>query len=1250
MKVSSKLFMNTTITVVFLAIVGGIGFYYINHVANISLLLAELEAKPVLKINNLETTAWERWLVLIEHSSISDYELMQQLETKITELDQQIKVKLVEIDNIYSQNEEEASEHIQTLNDFKISWQQFQQIAEQILALSQDFTKEDALNLIVKDGKTTYEKAINHLRSLIEQHSDNMTILNEHASQARWEATTMIQILVGLLILSSIIIASFIIRQILKQVGGEPDKIARITKQVAAGNLNIEFKSDNTTGIYADIQIMVHDLKTVIADIIQVSQGLTSDELNVMPTARYQGDFIEIKQALSKAAIELSNVTVQKNAQNWLKTGQANLNEIIRGEQDIAVLTRNIIDFLCEYVDAQIGLFYLLQDDIEQPYLQVISGYAYIANNERSNKCLIGEGLVGQVALKKKTLYFQQTAAECPNIIRSGLSNVVPRHILLLPCLYENSIKAVLEIGFAKKPSDIKRDFLEQVLLNIGIVVNTASSRSKMHQLLQQSQQQSEELQTQQDKLQKSNEELQSQSEELQAQQEELRQSNEALEERTKDLKRQKTEVQDKNQALETSKIEMEKAQVAISLKAEELEIASKYKSEFLANMSHELRTPLNSLLILSQLLAENNNNNLDAKQVKYAKTINSAGNDLLTLINDILDLSKVEAGKMEVQWEDVLLSNFLTSIEQKFTPIANDKGVQFYLNIADDVPKILLTDGQRIKQIINNLLSNAFKFTSEGDVKILVQRPLEIPASISKLQLIETISISVIDSGIGIPKDKQQSVFEAFQQADGSTSRRYGGTGLGLSISRQLARLLGGDLVVSSGENKGSVFTLYLPNKSSNSAKSVPKTIQAVIQSEPPLLTEKYQSPKEVLHSDDRNELSTTDTTILIIEDDRKFSNIIIGLAQNKGFKCLLAEDGLAGLELAEEYKPDAIILDIGLPKLDGLTLMRKLKDKSATRHIPVHFMSAADQSVDAKKMGAIGYLVKPINIEKLTEAFKKIETFISKIVKTVLIVADNEPNQHKIMDLVSDENLKLELSITSEDACNKLLATTYDCVILDMDLEQGYGGKLLEKMQRESVQPCKIPIIVYANRDLTVEEETLLLHCSGEIPIKSVTSPENLVDETTLFLHQIEANLPSDKRKMLHMVHDKKNILKHKKVLVVDDDERNIFALATILENNEVEVICGINGKEGLELLKQHDDIAIILMDIMMPEMDGYETISEIRKQHEYHNLPIIALTAKAMKDDKIKCIEAGANDYLTKPVDTDKLLSLMRVWLYR
>ena len=630
-------------------------------------------------------------------------------------------------------------------------------------------------------------------------------------------------------------------------------------------------------------------LNKVIEDIVQVSQGLAEGK-QIIARAKYQGDFIQIKTALETASSKLMQETNQNNAQNWIKTGQAQLNEKISGEQEFIKLTRNIIAFLTTYVEAEVGLFYLLNNYT----LNLTASYAYTANSNVPNKFAIGEGLVGYVALEKKVLLRNHAANEHNNIIQSGLATAVPINVILLPFLYDDEVKGIIEIGKSKELSDIQQTFLETIMPNIGVTINTANSRSQMQELLEQSQQQAEKLQSQQEKLQTSNEELQSQSEELQSQQEELRESNEALENRTQNLEQQKVAIQDKNLSLETTKLEMEKAQTAIALKAEELELASKYKSEFLANMSHELRTPLNSLLILSQLLAENKNGNLDGKQVEYAKTINSAGDDLLTLINDILDLSKVEAGKVEVQLENVSLNNLLTSIKQKFTPIANDKGVQFNLTITDDIHPILTTDSQCIKQIINNLLSNALKFTSKGEVKLTVQHPIELPANVDKLELAKTIAINVTDSGIGIPKDKQQSIFEAFQQADGSTSHKYGGTGLGLSISRQLARLLGGELTLVSEPDKGSTFTLYLPEIHDNSIQqidistpeihddSVPQ--ENIKSSSPtPLLKKEYCSPEDVLSSDNRDNLSADDTTILIIEDDRKFSNIITQVATYK-------------------------------------------------------------------------------------------------------------------------------------------------------------------------------------------------------------------------------------------------------------------------------------------------------------------------------------------------------------------------------
>ncbi|MDM8568222.1 response regulator [Thiotrichales bacterium HSG1] len=967
-----------------------------------------------------------------------------------------------------------------------------------------------------------------------------------------------------------------------------------------------------------------------------------------------------IVRTLSKFLTQITEATTKNQQEDWLKTGQAQLNEKTSGEQDINKLAKNIISFLTTYVEAQVGLFYLVK---QEDKLQIIATYAYTMNENTPSEFNFGESLVGQTALERKVIAVTQTQAECPLIIRSGLTGALPKHILLLPFLYENELKGIIEIGSAIELKEIHRNFLEQIMPNVGIAVNTADSRTKMQALLEQSQQQSEELQLKQKEMQQTNEELQSQSEELQSQseelqtqQEELKQTNEVLEERTRGLEQQRTETQEKNRILEINRVEMEKAQTemekaqtAIVLKAEELELASKYKSEFLANMSHELRTPLNSLLILAQLLADNKPGTLNEKQIEYAKTINSAGKDLLTLINDILDLSKVEAGKIEVQWENVSLANLLTTIERKFQPIAENKELEFTTTIDVDVNPILRTDGQRLKQIINNLLSNSFKFTSEGSIKIAVQHPTVVPTNIGgqQLELNKTITISVIDTGVGIPKDKQQAIFEAFQQADGSTSRKYGGTGLGLSISRQLARLLGGELTLTS-DNKGSIFTLYLPESASTSATKIIEEPLLIKESNPSAkLPENL--PKLEPIPDDRNDLKPGDKFILFIEDDRKFSKILTDLSNEKGFKHLLAEDGITGVQLADQYKPSAIILDIGLPELNGWSVMERLKDNPKTRHIPVHFMSANDQSMDAKKMGAIGYLLKPVSMEKLTDAFKQIEQFLTRTMKNLLIVTDIELHRHKIIELVNEEDIKIQQETTVKSAFQNLHTVTYDCIILDIDIEQGSGGKLLEMMNLDRTH-CQVPIVVYADRDLTTEEETLLMRCSDSIPIKSVSSPERLLDEATLFLHQIEEKLPDDKRNMLHMVHDKEAILKNKKVLIVDDDVRNVYALATVLEENQMETVCAVNGNEGLQLLEENGDTAIVLMDIMMPEMDGYKAMQEIRKHPKYHKLPIIALTAKAMKDDKSKCIEAGANDYLAKPVDADKLMSLMRVWLYR
>ena len=1245
MQVRSKLLVNTIIIIICLGSVGGIGFYYTHHVAQMSLLLSELEATPVLKINTLEATVWERWLTLTEHSGISDYEVMQKLEIEMAKLDKQIKAHIITIDDIYILDTEEAAEHIQTFNNFKKNWQLFQQIAERILVLSQEFTKEDALHLIVGDGKKAYNKAIANLNNLVEQHRIHMNMLRDNALQARWEAAIMIALFTFFIGLFALIVITRFTQKLLTPLFLVNSRL-KLLAQGQEVKENIEYQGDDEI---AEIVLSSTQLKNNMEETISQANAVANGDYDRSIKIRSEED--KLGQALHDMTDVLQKMTSNNTTQNWLKTGQTQLHEQMGGDLTLVDLAHNVISFLTLYVEGQVGICYLVEkfsDGFNQKIkLKQIASYAYTRRKNMGDEFEFSEGLVEKAAKSQKTIAFS---------FDTQISEEMPQHIFIIPFLYENNVTGVLVLCSTQSLTQIQQTFIEQVITGIGVTFNSVESRTKMQDLLQQTQIQAKELteqkeilQNQTEELQHQKEELQSQSEEMQAQQEELRQTNEILEERTHGLEQQRVAVQEKNRDLEINRIEMEKTQTAIVLKAEELELASKYKSEFLANMSHELRTPLNSLLILAQLLADNKPDTLTDKQIEYAKTINSAGKDLLTLINDILDLSKVEAGKIEINWEELLLTDLLTSISQKFLPIAEDKKLQFTTNIDTNIAPTLKTDEQRLKQIINNLLSNAFKFTSDGSITITVQHPTEIPISIidKQLELNNTITISVIDTGIGIPKGKQQSIFEAFQQADGSTSRRYGGTGLGLSISRQLARLLGGELTLTS-DNKGSIFTLYLPD-----TKIVTESKPALVE-EPLLegLPTKFKPdflPKLQPIPDNRDDLQPEDKSLLIIEDDRKFSKILMELAIEKGFKCLLAEDGITGVELAEQYKPSAIILDVGLPELNGWSVMERLKDNPEIRHIPVHFMSAADQSIDAKKMGAIGYLLKPVSMEKLTDAFKQIEQFLIRTVKNLLLVTNIELHEHEIVELVNEDSINIKHETTVQTAFQNLQTVSYDCIILDIDIENGSGSELLEMMHQEKTH-CQTPIIVYTDRDLTTEEETLLMRCSDEIPIKTVSSPERLLDETILFLHQIEEKLPNDKRDMLHMVHDKETILKHKKVLIVDDDVRNIYALATVLEEYDMEVICSVNGQEGLKKLQENENIAIILMDIMMPEMDGYTAMQEIRKQSKHSKLPIIALTAKAMKDDKAKCIEAGANDYLAKPVDADKLMSLMRVWLYR
>jgi CheY-like chemotaxis protein/signal transduction histidine kinase len=826
---------------------------------------------------------------------------------------------------------------------------------------------------------------------------------------------------------------------------------------------------------------------------------------------------------------------------------------------------------------------------------------------------------------------------------------------------------AVVEIASFSRFTTVQQAFLEQLSESIGVVLNTIIANMRTEELLEQSQTltqelqaQSEELQAQQEELQQTNKELEEQaaslkaSEELlQTQQEELQQTNEELEEKAQLLEEQNRRIEIKNR-------EIELARAALEEKAEQLALSSRYKSEFLANMSHELRTPLNSLLILAKLLSENPDDNLTEKQIEFAQTIYSAGSDLLDLINDILDLSKVEAGRMDINLGDVRIGDIREYVERSFRPVADDKGLEFAIEVhGANVPPTIQTDEQRLQQVLKNLLSNAFKFTDSGSVKLRVEVAEDRQFASEALARAHTvIAFSVVDTGIGIADDKLRLIFEAFQQADGTTSRRYGGTGLGLSISREIARLLGGEIHVESAVGRGSTFTLFLPASFqaheqailTGPREEVPLFVRegdGVSLRERPALDPSVLLPPEV--KDDRDEIQEGDRVVLIIEDDAELAKTELEVARDRGFKGIVALRGDSGLALAHEYKPDAIILDMKLPVMDGWTVLDNLKHHPETRHIPVHIVSGADGRQNALKAGAVAFLEKPISREGLSEAFGEIETFIARDVKNLLVVEDDEQQRQALVELIGGgEDVQVTAVGSSEEALEALERTRFDCMVLDLKLPEMGGFELLERLKADA-RFSAIPVIVYTGKELTRREETKLKKFSDAIVVKDASSPERLLDETSLFLHRVERKLPQEKRRMLEQLHSADDVFRGKKILIVDDDVRNVFALTSVLEASGMDVLYAENGRDGIDTLREHPEVDLVLMDIMMPEMDGYETIRAIRDDEQFRQLPIISLTAKAMKGDREKSIAVGASDYITKPVDTDQLLSLMRVWLY-
>ncbi len=926
------------------------------------------------------------------------------------------------------------------------------------------------------------------------------------------------------------------------------------------------------------------------------------------------------------------NEVLQEQA--WLRTGQTELAAHTSGQLGLPQLGRHVLDFLADRLDVAVATLYVVDEDGS---LRRTAVYGFNDQGIKDKQVFkLGEGLVGETAREKKLKHVRQVPDNYLSVT-SSLGSGAPLELVLAPVNNEGVVNGVIELGFTHPVSARAKEWLNLIATNIGTSLEAALYRQRLQNVLEETQQLNEELEVQQEELRTANEELGEQSRVLEQSQAHLEEQKAALERSNEQLAVQALSLDQKNMAIVQAHAQLE-------ARAEELQRASRYKSEFLANMSHELRTPLNSSLILSKLLSDNSSGNLTAEQVTFAQTIYSAGNDLLTLINDILDISKVEAGKLELTPEAVPFDELLSSMKMLFGAQAQQKKLALNISVAPNAPPSLVSDRQRLEQILKNLLSNAIKFTDTGTVSLHVSTDAA-----------GQVRFQVQDTGIGIADDQQQKVFDAFHQADGTTSRRYGGTGLGLSISRDLAALLGGSIELASTPGQGSTFTLVLPAVMPERAVEAATVPAAAPQAPAKIAAAPKAAPaaKPVplpTFQDDRNSAppgKTGQRSVLVIEDEPSFAGILFDLAHEMQYRCLVAHGADEGLRLAQEFLPDAILLDMGLPDRPGLLVLQQLKENPLTRHIPVHIVSGNDQMQEAMQLGAIGYATKPRTRDQLKEVFRKLESKFTQKMKRILLVEDDERQRESVVHLISDDDVEITAVALGEQAPELLKKQIFDCMIIDLKLPDIQGNELLERMEHEEL--CSFPpVIVYTGRNLSREEEADLMKYSRSIIIKGARSPERLLDEVTLFLHKVESELSSERQGMLQQVRSRERVFEGRKILLVDDDVRNIFALTNALEQKGVVVEIGRNGFEAISKLNSVDDIDLVLMDVMMPGMDGLEATRLIRADGRYNKLPIIAITAKAMKNDQEECLQAGASDYLAKPIDLDRLYSLLRVWM--
>jgi signal transduction histidine kinase/CheY-like chemotaxis protein/HAMP domain-containing protein len=994
---------------------------------------------------------------------------------------------------------------------------------------------------------------------------------------------------------------------------------------------------------------MAASLTAQVRAIAEVATAVTKGDLSRSIAVDAAGEVAILKDNINEMIWNLKETTEKNTSQNWLKTNLAKFTRLLQGQRDLLAVGKLILSELAPLVSMQHGVFYLNESNNGDEDLKLLASYAYRERKHISNRFKPREGLVGQCAFEKARILLTEVPTDYIQI-NSGLGEAAPANIVVLPVLFEGQVKAVIELASFHRFSDIHLTFFDQLTESIGIVLNTITATMRTEELLKQSQTLAAELQSRQLELTESNRRLQEQAktlreseERLRQQQDELQQTNEELEEKANLLVKQNLEVEHKNQ-------EIEQASRALQEKAAQLSLTSKYKSEFLANMSHELRTPLNSMLILAKLLAEAEGN-LNAKQREFAKTIHSSGSDLLELINEILDLSKIESGMMEVEVSRVMLHDMAEYIERTFRQIAQDRNLTFAIDLNPGLPASVFTDHRRLQQILKNLLSNAFKFTEKGGVRVDIAPAygtwLAVHPVLSRADSV--IAFAVTDTGIGIPVDKHHIVFEAFQQADGTTSRRYGGSGLGLSISREIAALLGGEIQLTSTPESGSTFTLYLPATYTPDITKLTRRARASLdlKADSQEREEGVSLIVENIVDDDRGAIQPGDRILLIIEDDLPFARILMELARERNFKTIVALRGEAGLALARQYAPSAITLDIELPGMDGWSVLDRLKHDRATRHIPVHIISILEERQRGLKMGAMAYENKPVTAERLRESLNRLDTFIRRGVKSLLVVGNDEILRLKIIEMVGHSDVEACEAGTAVEALTQLRNKHVDCVVVDLTLPEINGFQLVESINDEFGH---LPIVIYTEKEWTTAEEIELRRLAETIIVKNVRSLERLLDETTLFLHRVEENMPEPQRKVLQQLHQADPVLEGKTIVIIDDDMRNIFALTSLLERYDMQVLFAENGSDGLDILNKAPDVDVALVDIMMPEMDGYEVLRHIREIPGLENLPVIALTAKAMKGDREKCIDAGASDYISKPADSEQLLSLLRVWLFK